>query len=218
MTGMMTLMRVPRPSRVVLIGACDAAERLIVLALYAALVLRLARPEGERGPLTNLLLIASEGIAVMLLLARRPTRQISTRWHEWLLAFSATAAPLLVRQGAGTTLAPVSLAAALLVAGMVIQIHAKLALGRSFGCVPANRGLKIAGPYRFVRHPMYAGYLLSHVAFLLANPTLWNAGVYLVTYALQVPRIFAEERFLADDPRYRQYERAVRYRLIPGVF
>jgi len=91
-------------------------------------------------------------------------------------------------------------------------------LGRSFGVVPAHRGLKLAGPYRFVRHPMYAGYLLSHLAFLTMNCTWWNVGVYAVLYGLQVPRLLAEERLLDTDLRYRAYRTKVRYRLIPGIF
>jgi protein-S-isoprenylcysteine O-methyltransferase Ste14 len=106
----------------------------------------------------------------------------------------------------------------LLITGMVIQVHAKLTLGRSFGCVPAHRGLQLSGPYRFVRHPMYAGYLVSHAAFLLMNPSLRNTAVYGGCYALQIPRILSEERLLARDPAYREYQRAVPYRLIPGVF
>jgi protein-S-isoprenylcysteine O-methyltransferase Ste14 len=102
--------------------------------------------------------------------------------------------------------------------GLLVQLHAKLTLGRSIGCIPANRGLKLAGPYRFVRHPMYAGYLLSHLAFLAMNPTAWNLAVYALCYGVQVPRLMAEERLLGGDPRYREYQAAVRYRLIPGLF
>ena len=46
----------------------------------------------------------------------------------------------------------------------------KITLGRSFGVVPANRGVVVGGPYNFVRHPIYTGYLITHVAFLVANP------------------------------------------------
>jgi protein-S-isoprenylcysteine O-methyltransferase Ste14 len=34
------------------------------------------------------------------------------------------------------------------------------ALGRSFGFVAADRGLRASGPYAMVRHPVYASYLL----------------------------------------------------------
>lgn len=198
--------------------ACDLAEMVIVLILYLCLVARLIAPEGEQWNFANLLLIFSEGLVVVFLLVRRRTQQISVRWQDWLLALAATSAPMLVHPGIGTSLVSPILGASLLLSGTIIQIHAKLALGRSFGCVPANRGLKLAGPYRFVRHPMYAGYMLGHVAFLLINPTAWNIVVYIVCYALQVPRLLREEQLLQNDPEYRAYQSVVRYRLIPGVF
>ena len=56
----------------------------------------------------------------------------------------------------------------------VIVIAGKLSLGRSFGLIPANRGVVSTGVYRFVRHPIYLGYLITHVGFVVANPTMWN--------------------------------------------
>ncbi|NQV26586.1 MAG: isoprenylcysteine carboxylmethyltransferase family protein [Rhodopirellula sp.] len=198
--------------------ARDLGEMAIVLLLYLGLVARLIAPDGEHWKLANLLLLPSEGLVVIFLLFRRRTEQISMRWQEWLLALSATVAPMLVQPGVGAALVWPMWGASLLLMGMIIQVHAKLTLGRSFGCVPANRGLKLAGPYRFVRHPMYAGYLLSHVAFLLMNPTVWNVVLYTGCYALQIPRLLNEERLLAHDPQYRAYQATVKYRLIPGIF
>ena len=200
------------------VRAADAAERLLVLGVYLALVARLVVHASQTGKWANLLLLASEGLVVVFLVLRRPATQITGDWREWAVALAATLAPLLVRPASEGETARAAFGALLLSTGMVVQVNAKLALGRSFGCVPAHRGLQLAGPYRFVRHPMYAGYLLSHAAFLFMNPSPWNAAVYAVCYALQIPRIFAEERLLARDPRYRQYQQTVRYRLIPGVF
>jgi hypothetical protein len=42
--------------------------------------------------------------------------------------------------------------------------------------------------------------------------------VYVICYSVQIPRILTEERLLGQDPRYREYQTVVRYRLIPGVF
>ena len=196
----------------------DALERLVVLLLYLGLVARLILHASQSGQVVNLLLLVSEGLAVVFIVLRRPARQISTDWREWTVALASTLAPLLVHPSNGGGLAPPAVGALLLSMGMVIQVHAKLVLGRSFGCVPAHRGLKHAGPYRFVRHPMYAGYLLSHAAFLLMNPTVGNAAVYAVCYALQIPRIFTEERLLSRDPEYRQYQQTVPDRLIPWMF
>lgn len=196
----------------------DVSERAIVIAVYLGLVARILTQSWLSGEVTNLLLLPSEGLVVVFLLIRRQTQTISLRWQEWMLALAATLAPMLVKPGTGPTLVPTFLAAALMLAGVIVQVHAKLNLGRSFGCVPAHRGLQLSGPYKFVRHPMYAGYLLSHIAFLLVNPTLHNLLAYTACYALQIPRLYAEEQILAVDPLYREYQSKVRSRLIPGVF
>jgi protein-S-isoprenylcysteine O-methyltransferase Ste14 len=196
----------------------DWGERTAILALYGWLVARMVASYLSHGALIDLLLLPSEGLVVLLILVRRDASVISRRPADWMLGFSATSAALLVYPGVGRPLVPVTLAATMLLMGLLVQVHAKLVLGRSFGCVPANRGLKFAGPYRYVRHPMYLGYLISHVAFFSANPTVWNLGVYLLCYGLQVPRLLAEERLLSQDPRYLDYMSRVRYRLIPRVF
>ena len=89
---------------------------------------------------------------------------------------------------------------------------------RSFGVVAANRGVKASGPYAFVRHPMYAGYALTHIGFLLAGPALWNLAIYGATLAIAVRRILAEERVLMADPAYRALAEKTRYRLLPFIF
>jgi protein-S-isoprenylcysteine O-methyltransferase Ste14 len=103
-------------------------------------------------------------------------------------------------------------------AGMIIQISAKVALWRSYGLIPANRGVKTRAPYRFLRHPMYAGYTLIHIGFLLGFPSLWNFLLYLTTLLIEVARLLREELILSKDPLYRDYAARVRYRLLPGVF
>ncbi len=196
----------------------NGIEGLLLLGFYGWLVARLCLAYQEHGGFANLLLLPSEGLVVFFILIRRRTDQVSRHAGEWFLAAAATCAPLLVRAEPGEGLLPTAFPAVLLLMGLIVQLHAKITLGRSFGCVPANRGLKLAGPYRFVRHPMYAGYLLSHLAFLLMNPTLWNVALYVFADGLQIPRLLAEERLLSKDPQYRSYQEAVRWRLIPGVF
>jgi protein-S-isoprenylcysteine O-methyltransferase Ste14 len=196
----------------------DGGERLLVLALYAWLVRRMILGFMSSGQAIDLLVLPSEGIVVVFLLLRRGAREISKRPGDWLLATLATCAPLLIAPADAGPLVPVSLAAGVFLMGLLVQVHAKINLGRSFGCVAANRGVKSSGPYQFVRHPMYAGYLLSHVAFLSLNPSLWNLALYTIGFGAQVPRLLAEERLLGLDPAYREYQQAVRYRLIPGLF
>jgi protein-S-isoprenylcysteine O-methyltransferase Ste14 len=122
---------------------------------------------------TNLdaaLLVISESLGVFLILTRRSAAVVSTRPLDWALSFMAVNAPLLAAPAAASTFIPSQIATVLMFAGMIIQISAKAILWRSYGIVPANRGVKTKGPYHFVRHPMYAGYTLTHIGFLLGFP------------------------------------------------
>jgi protein-S-isoprenylcysteine O-methyltransferase Ste14 len=200
------------------VSALDVVERVALLALYAWMAVRLLHNLSASGLVSALVVLASEGMVVVFVLMRRPAQEMSLRPADWLLAIVATTAPLCVVPVAeGRLILPLvgGIVGAL---GIVLQVSAKVTLGRSFGCVPALRGLQVSGPYRIVRHPIYAGYLLTHVAFLSMNPSWWNVAVYACCYAAQLPRLGAEERLLRADARYVEYRNAVRYRLIPGVW
>jgi protein-S-isoprenylcysteine O-methyltransferase Ste14 len=196
----------------------DWGERLLLVALYVMLTHRIIVNYMEQGSLPNLLFVFSEGIAVFLILIRRPSDDVSRHPGDWVLAFGGTTLAMLVCPNADGALLPPAMASGIMFTGMLIQIAAKLILGRSWGLVAANRGIKITGPYRFVRHPVYAGYLLTHIAFLLMNPTMWNMLIYMMCYVFQISRLLAEERLLCKDASYAEYMTTVRYRLIPGVF
>jgi protein-S-isoprenylcysteine O-methyltransferase Ste14 len=194
----------------------DIVEQIAVLALYTWLVIRLWPGEFSASNWYPVLLLLSEGMVVALLLIRRPTDRISIRGLDWLLAGGGTFIVLLVGQGGAPLHGP--LGAVLMLVGLVIHVGAKLSLFRSFGVVAANRGVKAGGFYRLVRHPMYAGYMLTHVGFMLVAPSLWNLAVYAAAWAFLVARIYAEERVLSEDPKYLELKARVRYRLLPGVF
>jgi protein-S-isoprenylcysteine O-methyltransferase Ste14 len=118
----------------------------------------------------------------------------------------------------GRHLVPEAAAVTLQAIGMAWQAWAKLTLGRSFGLLPAHRGVVTSGPYALVRHPIYLGYLVAHVGFLLANFSGRNAVVLAVLYGLQVTRMVLEERVLCRaSADYRAYTQRVRWRFVPGV-
>jgi len=199
--------------------ALDLAERFLVLCLYGALAGRIIGAVSSEGMgLGNLLLLPSEGLVLAFVLVRRGTEDVSMHPPDWVLAVAASSAPMLVAAAPVHPLISPIAGGVVLVMGTLVQVHAKVVLGRSFGCVPANRGLKDKGPYRFVRHPMYAGYMVSHFAFALMNPSAWNVAMYVICTLLQVPRLLAEERLLDRDERYRRYRALVRYRVVPGIF
>jgi protein-S-isoprenylcysteine O-methyltransferase Ste14 len=100
-------------------------------------------------------------------------------------------------------------------AGVIGWAVALSTLGRSFGVVPADRGLVRHGPYRFIRHPIYAFETLFFIGYLAAVPTPRTFIVIAVWAVLQVVRIIREERIIGGYDEYRQ---GVRWRLIPFVW
>lgn len=192
----------------------DRLEQVVILALWCLLLRRLLEADN---PLAPLVLVA-ETTVVLFVLIRRPSSAISVRLGDWLLAATATAAPLLIVPTATPLPQLVLPGLALIILGNCFQIWAKLFLRRSFGIAPANRGVKQSGPYRFVRHPMYAGYLAVHIGIMLLMPSLVNLLLYGIGWSAQILRLKAEERLLGQDPTYQDYMRNVRWRLIPGVF
>ena len=72
--------------------------------------------------------------------------------------------------------------------------------------------------YDMLRHPIYAGYLLTHIAFLIANPGPWNAAVVVLGDSALIVRALIEERVLGGDVAYQAYCRRVGWHLVPGVF
>lgn len=214
----MATLTFPARPRSTLALAGDLFERGVLLALFTRLLVANLHAVAASGRWFNWLMVTSEGLGVLFILLRRPADQVSQRPRDWAFAFFATAFPLLVQPSNATPVAPAAVGVSLLLLGLITQISAKLALARSFGIVPANRGVKIGGPYRYVRHPMYAGYLMVHVGFLTLTPSLWNLAVYGIALAAQVVRLLAEERLLEGDPKYAEFETAVRYRLVPGLF
>jgi len=101
--------------------------------------------------------------------------------------------------------------------GVVLSQLARLYMGRSFGLLPANRGIVSEGPFRLVRHPVYLGWLLLTAGFAVANPSMRNFLCLAATPIFIGWRIMLEERLLSKDSLYREYCRRVRHRLIPGI-
>lgn len=203
------------PPRLWSAQAIDVVERLFLLCLFAWFVSRIL-PSVTAQPY-NMLILVSESLTAFLVLIRRPG-PMATSAYAWAIAIVGTCSPLLVLPAAAASLIPVDVAAFLMLAGLFVSLAAKAFLRRSFGIVAASRGVRRGGPYRLVRHPMYSGYVITQIGFLLLNPTLWNVAVYALTWTTLLMRVREEESFLSQDPAYRDYQADVRYRLLPGVF
>ena len=110
---------------------------------------------------------------------------------------------------------------ALFVPGLGLAIWGRVHLGRNWGSPMTRKKepeLVTSGPYRLVRHPIYAGILLATVGTAVALSWRWLPIVALVAiyfvYAATV-----EERFLAGQfpDGYRAYKRSTKM-LVPFVF
>ena len=76
-----------------------------------------------------------------------------------------------------------------------------------------------SGPYRIVRHPGYAGNILSLLGIVLALGSVWTLIPAMVALIITVIRTALEDRTLQEElPGYTEYARRVRYRLIPGIY
>ena len=196
----------------------DRAEQAVIAVLWLWMVERVAVASFVHGNRIAWLVLISETFVMVFTLLRRPTQAISMRAGDWLLAITATAAPMLIQAGGDPVPALRSLGIVMVISGNLGQAGAKLALARSFGIAPANRGIRVSGPYRLVRHPIYAAYLVVHVGVLLLMPLPINFVIYAIGWAAQLRRIGAEEALLSQDAAYRAYKAQVCRRLVPGVY
>lgn len=79
--------------------------------------------------------------------------------------------------------------------GMVLGY---LFLNRSFAIMAEARSLKTGGPYRFVRHPVYACQILCSCIVVLFRPSLLSGVLLAAFIAIQVRRSRVEDRALAE--------------------
>lgn len=87
--------------------------------------------------------------------------------------------------------------------------------------IQTDRGHRVVttGPYRFVRHPGYAGALWTYLAMPVLFDSLWAFIPAVLLLGILVLRTSLEDRTLqAELPGYADYTQRTRYRLIPGIW
>jgi protein-S-isoprenylcysteine O-methyltransferase Ste14 len=107
------------------------------------------------------------------------------------------------------------------VAAILLMLWARVTFGlRSFhyAANPTEGGLVTTGPYRFIRHPIYAAILLFVWTGVSANWSLRAAALGLLATAMTFLRMIFEERLVRERyPEYADYARRTR-RVIPYIF
>jgi protein-S-isoprenylcysteine O-methyltransferase Ste14 len=170
----------------------------------------------QKHRISSLYVALFEAGVIFFAVTRPMPKEINGSLYDWMIALLGSYLILLMRP------APVVhdqfALLTVQIAGMAISLTGLFSLNKSFGMVAANRGVKRGGLYRFVRHPIYAGYFLSFGAFLLQNITIFNVVIYAVFVALELLRIEAEERVLSRDLSYASYSLKTRWRILPLIY
>ncbi|TSC61290.1 MAG: isoprenylcysteine carboxyl methyltransferase [Parcubacteria group bacterium Gr01-1014_48] len=188
----------------------------ITLAIvWIAYALWYARAFRETGTWGFLVFCISETILACLYVFRTAPRRVSIHFVDWIVAVAGTALPLLF---SSTGVLIWSGGSVLILIAFVIQIFGLLSLNRSFAVVPAQRVIKTGGLYRFVRHPLYASYLLAFAGYILISISLYNILIIAAATTLLFLRIRLEEKYLLTDATYREYHAQVPWRLVPFVY
>ena len=87
--------------------------------------------------------------------------------------------------------------------------------------IQSDRGHTVCstGPYRFVRHPGYVGFILQSISVPFLLGSLWALIPAITATVLMIIRTSLEDRMLqAELPGYQDYVQKVRYRLVPGIW
>jgi len=162
-------------------------------------------------PSTVLLIVIYTHVVVLFMLRRDAMR--TGNLVEGIVALGGTFAVSFLK---GPELRDTQLVPSLIqVAALLGWAWALFTLGRSFGVVPADRGLVSHGPYRLVRHPIYAFEALFFATYFYLSPTLYNAVIMVVANLLQVVRIVREEKIIEG---YDEYRTRVRWRILPRIW
>jgi protein-S-isoprenylcysteine O-methyltransferase Ste14 len=198
--------------------AADLLARATVGGLFVLLTIKLLEDFAETRHLTGLLLLVSEAMVVIYTIVRRRTSIVDRSIGAMVVTTLSLVGPVLLRPSSGPALLPDVVTALISTVGLCLVIAGQVTLGRSFGIAPANRGVVDSGPYLLMRHPIYTGYLATHLAFLAAHPQPMNIAILAVADSALVIRALLEERVLGRDARYRSYCGRVGWHLLPRVF
>ncbi len=102
--------------------------------------------------------------------------------------------------------------------GMALACISIAYLRESFSILPSVRQLVTAGPYRFIRHPIYLGEALYVIGVMLLAFNVLSIVFLAAFILLLLARIRIEERKLMAEPDYLEYAQNVRYRFLPLIY
>ncbi|HYB90021.1 MAG TPA: isoprenylcysteine carboxylmethyltransferase family protein [Candidatus Binataceae bacterium] len=201
------------------VSAAGLKHALSNLALAACFFL-VALPSAQRYQtgIANMVWVVGAMIMGVLSLVRVPPRDSMVNIRAFGAIGGMLIFPSFMRPDAPATGILSSAGLVLEVSGVVLSQVARLWMGRSFGFLPANRGIVSRGPFSIVRHPIYLGWLILMIGYACSYPTIRNWFFVVVSWPFLAWRISLEEEVLNADPEYRAYESRVHFKLVPHVY
>lgn len=142
-----------------------------------------------------LLLVLRDFVAAYFFLKRNQTQVKATRFQS-VLAYLSSAMPLIYFSPSEDVKLFFLISNLLSIVGFLLVALATIELGQSIGISPANRGYVRTGIYRYIKHPMYWGYVVSEVGMVFLNPL--NGVINLISFSLYYLRSKFENVVLKD--------------------
>jgi protein-S-isoprenylcysteine O-methyltransferase Ste14 len=165
----------------------------------------------------NIVWLVGAAIMAVMSFARFAPRSVTVNFGTIAASGGMLILPLFMRPTHASTGALATTGLMLELFGVILTQVARVYMGRSFGILPANRGIVSKGPFRWVRHPIYFGWLILSIGYAMSFASERNVMLIAMTLPFMVWRMSQEEKHLTADPEYRRYMDRVRYRLWPGI-
>lgn len=206
----------------------DVGRLIMVPAFAVALIadvfsLEHGAHSGAAGVLRSVgtaLVVAFYALAIWCYVRRGPAVATSGSVTAHAAAIVATWLPFTVplHPGVPPGQGRQALSDVLLICGMALAVWSLRFLDRNVSVLAQAREVVARGPYRWVRHPLYAGEIVSSLGLAIAVNSYTALALWLALCGLQVYRAVREEQVLMRAlPAYRSY-RSRTAALLPGVF
>lgn len=165
------------------------------------------------------LVIAFYALLIWCYLRRGPAVATSRSLTAHAAAIAATWLPFVLPllHGAPSASGRQAIADVLLACGMVWAVWSLRYLGRNVSVLAQARDVVVRGPYRWIRHPLYVGELVSALGLAIAANSYLALGLWVALCGLQTYRAIREEQVLLQAcPAYRSYQNRTAA-LLPGI-
>jgi protein-S-isoprenylcysteine O-methyltransferase Ste14 len=173
------------------------------------------------------LMLAFYALAIWCYLRRDPAVATSRSLTAHGAAITATWLPFALPLLHGVPPVPdrQALADVLLTCGMIWAVWSLRYLDRNLSVLAQARDVVVRGPYRWMRHPLYVGELVSLFGLCIAANSYPALALWIAMCGLQIYRAVREEQVLLQAcPAYRSYQSRtaallprVWMRRVPGV-